>query len=71
MPPHVRGVPEVTQRDENDNNSAKMTAPPLVRARGVRVTLAIELFSNEQQNFSVPVLTRRGDMPPIAQARSG
>ena len=35
MPLHVRGVPEVTERDDNENNSAKMTDPPLVRARGV------------------------------------
>ena len=31
MPMHVRGVPEVTEMDYNEDNSAKMTDPPLVR----------------------------------------
>jgi len=35
MPTHVPGVPEVTKMDYNENDSAKMTDQPLVRARGV------------------------------------
>lgn len=35
MPMHVRGVPEVTEMDYNENDSAKMTDQSLVRARGV------------------------------------